>query len=124
MPHHLTLLQLNPFELSVDRDGWWFEHSLSKLQFSLSAQSSKKVSWPWLSLLQGRGSLTMGFTGKFVCIWLIILSSYDSIPLSLVLIERDGGLSTMCHNCWFHYQQRLLKKFCSLGYLCSEDGVV
>ena len=25
--HHLILLQLNPFDLCVDREEWWFEHS-------------------------------------------------------------------------------------------------
>ena len=25
MAHHLILLRLNPFDLRVDRDGWWFE---------------------------------------------------------------------------------------------------
>ena len=30
MAHHFILLQLNPFDLrGVDREGWWFEHSLS-----------------------------------------------------------------------------------------------
>ena len=27
--HHFILLQLNPFDLSVDRDRWWSEHSVS-----------------------------------------------------------------------------------------------
>ena len=27
MVHLLILLWLNPFDLSVDRDEWWFEHS-------------------------------------------------------------------------------------------------
>ena len=25
--HDFILLGLNPFDLSVDREGWWFEHS-------------------------------------------------------------------------------------------------
>ena len=29
MAHHFILLQLNPFDLTVDREGWWFEYSLS-----------------------------------------------------------------------------------------------
>ena len=29
IPHHLIVLQLNPFGLRVDREGWWFEHSMS-----------------------------------------------------------------------------------------------
>ena len=27
MAQHFILLRLNPFELKVDREGWWFEHS-------------------------------------------------------------------------------------------------
>ena len=27
--HHFILLRLNPFVLWVDREGWWFEHSVS-----------------------------------------------------------------------------------------------
>ena len=57
---------LNPFDLRVDREGWWFQHSVSCLQACLSAEGAKSVSWPWISLLQGWGSLTMVFTGKFV----------------------------------------------------------
>ena len=29
MTHHFIFLWLNPFELSVDRKGWWFELSVS-----------------------------------------------------------------------------------------------
>ena len=27
--HHFILLRLNPFGLWADREGWWFEHSVS-----------------------------------------------------------------------------------------------
>ena len=27
--HHFILLQLNPFDLRIDWEGWWFEHSVS-----------------------------------------------------------------------------------------------
>ena len=27
--HHFILLRLSPFGLRVDREGWWFEHSMS-----------------------------------------------------------------------------------------------
>ena len=27
MDHHFILLWLNPFDLRVDREGWWFGHS-------------------------------------------------------------------------------------------------
>ena len=29
MAHHFIMLWLNPFGLRVDREGWWFEHSVS-----------------------------------------------------------------------------------------------
>ena len=29
MAHHLIMLRLNPFGLSVDREGWGFEHTVS-----------------------------------------------------------------------------------------------
>ena len=32
----------------------------------------KNVSWPWLSPLQGWGSLTMSLTCKFVCMYIYI----------------------------------------------------
>ena len=79
---------------------------------------------PQICLLRGWGSLTMTFTGKFVYIWLTISSCYGSIPLTLRLIGRDGGLSTLCHSCGFACQQRVLQKFPGPGYLRSKDGVV
>ena len=50
--------------------------------------------------------------------------TYGSIPLTLGLIGRNGGLSTLCHSCRFACQQRVLKTFPGPGYLRSEDGVV
>ena len=29
MAHHFIMPRLNPFGLRVDREGWWFEHSVS-----------------------------------------------------------------------------------------------
>ena len=66
MAHHFILLRLNPFGLRVDREGWWFEHSMLNLRVWLSGEGAKKVSWNWLSPLQGWVSLTMTSTGKFV----------------------------------------------------------
>ena len=66
MTHHFILLRLNPFGLGIDREGWWFEHSVSWLRVCSSVESAKDVSWPWLSPLRGWDSLTMTFTGKFV----------------------------------------------------------
>ena len=56
--------------------------------------------------------------------WLTISSYYDSIPLTLGLRGRDGGLSTLCHNCRFACQQRVLKTFPGPGCLHSEVEVV
>ena len=84
----------------------------------------KKVSGSGVSPLRGWGSLTMSFTGKCVCILLTILSCYGSIPLTLVLIGRDDGLSTLFYSCGFDYQHRLVKTFPGSGSLCSEDEVV
>ena len=72
----------------------------------------------------GLGSLTIAFTGEFVYIWLTISSCYGSIPLTLVLLGRDGGFSTLCHDYRFACQQGLLKTFPGSDYLRSEDGVV
>ena len=68
---------------------------VSWLRVCLSAEGAKNVSWPWLSPLRRWGSLTMALTGKFVYIWLTISSCCGSIPLTLGLIGRDGGLSTL-----------------------------
>ena len=56
-----------------------------------------------------------------VYIKLIISSCYGSIPLTLVLIGKDGGLSTLCPSCRFDYQQRVVKMFPGSGYLHSMD---
>ena len=60
-------------------------------------------------------------------IWLAISSCYGTIPMALGLIERDGGLSTLCplcHSCGFACQQRVPKTFSGPGYLHSENVVV
>ena len=41
-----------------------------------------------------------------------------------VAIERDCGLSPLCHNSRFACQQRVLKTFPGPGYVCSKEGVV
>ena len=76
-----------------------------------------------LSTLRGWGSLIIAIPCKFVYIAhnFIFLRI---IPLTLVLIGRDGGLSTLCHSFRFDYQQRVLKTFHGPGYFRSEDGVV
>ena len=44
--------------------------------------------------------------------------------MTLVLIGRDGGLSTLCRSCGFDYELRVLKTFPGPGYLHSKDGVI
>ena len=66
MSHHFILLRLNPFDLSVDSEGWCFEHSMSQLRVCLSVEGAKNVSLTWLSQLRGWGSLNMTSTGKFL----------------------------------------------------------
>ena len=61
MAHHFILLRLNPFDLRVDKEGWWFEHScvivagllyiyiyiyLSKDEISLLAKGRKFIPTP------------------------------------------------------------------------------
>ena len=70
MAHHFIFLRLNPFGLRIDKEGWWFEHSMSQLRVCLSAEDAKNVSWPGLSPLRGCGSLTMTSTAKFVYIYI------------------------------------------------------
>ena len=57
-------------------------------------------------------------------VWITLSSCYGSIPLTLGLIGRDGGLSTLCHSFGFACQQRVLETFPGPGYLRSEDGLV
>ena len=66
MAHQLILLQLNPFGLMVDSEGWWFEHFMSQFRVDLLGEGAKNVSLSWLSPLRGWGSLTMTSIGKFV----------------------------------------------------------
>ena len=73
--------------------------------------SEDEVVWLWHPLVS-----------FYVC--LTISSCYRSISLGLVLIGRDGGLSTLCHSCGLAFQQSVLNAFSGSGYLHSEDGVV
>ena len=57
-----------------------------------------------------------------LCIWLTISSCYGSIPLTLGLIGRDGGLSTLCHSCRFTSQQKVLKRYLALPISAPRIG--
>ena len=50
---------------------------VSQLQVCLSAKGAINVSWPWLSLIRGWGSLTMAFTSKFIYIYYIYILQTD-----------------------------------------------
>ena len=54
-------------------------------------RSDDEVVWLWHLLVN-------------LYIWLTISSYYGSIPLTLGLVRRDGGLSTLCHSCELAYQ--------------------
>ena len=124
MAHYIILRRLNPFDFRVNKEGWWSEHSVSWLRFLLSAEGAKHVSWFWLSPLRGWGRLTMSLTGKFVYISLTISSCYCWIPLTLGLIGKDSGLSSLCHSWGSPCQQKVLKTFPGNGYIHYEDCVV
>ena len=115
MARHFISLWLNPFDLWVDSKGWWFENSVSKLWVCLSAGGVKTVSWSCISLLRGWGSLWHLLVNFYM--WFTISSCYGSIPLTLGLIERIGGLSTLCHSCRFACQHRVIKTFPGPSYL-------
>ena len=63
-------------------------------------------------------------TFTYLYILVTISSCYGSILLFSGLIERDGGLSTLCHSCGCSCQQRVLKTLPDPGYRRYEDGVV
>ena len=88
MVHHFIFLRLNPFDLKVDRQGWWFKQAVSELWVCLSADSAKNVFWRWLSPLQGWGSLTMACTGQFLYVAhhfiLLRLNPFD------LRVDREG----------------------------------
>ena len=65
MAHHFILLWFNPLGLTVGREEWWFKHCVSQFCDSLSAKVAENVSWPWLSAVQGSGSLTVTINDKF-----------------------------------------------------------
>ena len=41
LAHHIIFLRFNPFDIRVDREGWWFEDSMSYLHVCLSADGAK-----------------------------------------------------------------------------------
>ena len=113
MAHHFILIPLNVPGPRIDKDGWWFDHSVLSLPVGLRAEGDKNDSLHWLSSPRGWGSLTMTFS-----------SCYGSIPLASRLVGRDGGLSALSHSCRFYFQQRVQKAFSGTGCLLYEDRIV
>ena len=123
MAHRFILLRLNPFRIRVDSEGGVLSTLCHSCGFSCRQrvlktflgpdylQSDDGVVWLWHQLVN-------------LYIWLTISSCYCSIPLGLVLIVRDGDLSTLCHPCGFSCQQRVLKTFRGRAFFQTEDGVV
>ena len=96
---------------------------MPQLQVSLSAESVEKISWPRLSQLQGWGSLTVSLTGKFVYMTHhLILLRLNPFDLSLRLIGRDGGSSTLCLVAGFVVSRRCWKRFLALAILFPRMG--
>ena len=89
MTHHFIFLWINPFTLSLDSEGWWFEHSMSWLPVGSSAEGAKDVSLFRLSPPRGWGSLIMTSTGKFVCMTHPFILLWIN-PCSLSL-DSEGG---------------------------------
>ena len=46
-------IYVNPFDYRFDSEEWWLEHSCVLVAGFLSAEGTKNVFWPWLSLLRG-----------------------------------------------------------------------
>ena len=46
MGHHFYLLRLNPFELSIDREGSWFDHSVYSCWFACQQRVLKTFPGP------------------------------------------------------------------------------
>ena len=123
MSHHFILLWLYSFGLTVDREGWWFAHSLSQLRVSLSAEGAINVSWFWPSCLQGWGSLNMASTCKFV----YMADHFILLQLNPFghKVDREGWwFEHSLYICGFACQQRVLKKFPGHGYLGYKDRLV
>ena len=82
------------FDISVDREGWWFECFVSYLLICLSAEGVKYVSWPWKSSLRAWSSLTKAFTGNFIYIY---ISIYTYLYTSIQICIHRG---TWTYNTW------------------------
>ena len=91
--HNFILLGHNVSGFGVDREGWWFEHSVSWFWVWLSAGVARNVSWHWLSPLRWWGSLIVVFTGKFVY-----------VAHHFILLQQNAfGLGVDWKGWWFEH---------------------
>ena len=104
MANHFILLRLNPFGLSVDSEGWWFEHSMSQLRVCFSEEGARNVSWPWLSPLRGWRSLIITSTGKF-----LYMAHYF-----ILLRLNPFGVRFVSEGWWFEHSMSYLRICLSL----------
>ena len=94
MGHHFILLRFNPFDLRVDREGWWFSTLAPQLRVCLSSEGAINVSWRSLSPLAEWGSHTIALTVKFVYIYIYIYMAHHFILLRFnpfdLRVDREG----------------------------------
>ena len=101
----------------MGRDGGW-STLVSQFLDCLSAEGDKNVSWPWLSLLPGWGSLTITFSANFVYGSQFYLANAHSLWPSVWWLGMPIR-AFFCHSCGFPCQWSVLETFPAPGYLCS-----
>ena len=119
MAHHFILLRLNPFDLRFDREGWWFEHSVSYLWPCLSAEDAKNVFdpgylcskdgvvWPWYLLVNLYIYIYI-YINFQLCYSLFFVLGINSCTLYLMIAEAwNFKLHNNNLNCflpWINYK--------------------
>ena len=105
--------------MAIGRDRGWSTLCRS-CEFASQRRMLKMFPGPGY-LSSEEGSLTLVFIGEFAYVRLTIYSDTAQSQY-LVAIGRDTGLSTLCHDCRFAYQQRVLKGFPGSAYLSFKMG--
>ena len=118
--HHFILLQLNPFDLRVDQEGWFFS---PVCVIFMGCQQRVLKTFPCPGYLHANDGLVwLWHLLVNLYIWLTISFCYPSLPFYLGLMGRDGNLSTLCNSFRFPCQQSVLETLSNPGYFSSEDG--
>ena len=76
------------------------------MRVCLSAEGAKNVSWPWLSLLSGWGSLTMAFIGKVVYISVKAMRK----PIYIIFTSRYSFIRPIYGQCFYYITLRTTEK--------------